>query len=321
MKRFTETTKWDKAWFRELPLRIKCLWQWLCDRCDACGAIDFDAGLASFQIGEAVSERDFQEFFGDRIKELPNGNWWICGFIKFQYRTLSANCEPHKKVFKCLSNNKIDLKDVEQETTLPKPLPKGIDTLSKPFRKGSKTLEEEEEDKDKDQDQDQEKEKGECEGKTNSHPAPPTAPPKTEPKPNFVAAAAECDRIFAEHSKLPIQPGAYDRIWYDLLNKRFLPADVEVYLRWVIHENRERTEAKYRTKFHVPKMFSDLELFAANLSLARAWDRNLVKAVGLNPGDAKTTPLVMKKAVAMIPGLADYIKAHPEAKRLQQPPQ
>lgn len=106
--------------------------------------------------------------------------------------------------------------------------------------------------------------------------------------PNLVAAAVECDRIFAHYSKLPLEIGHYDRIWFDLLNHRFLPTDVEVYLRWVINENKQREDPKYRTRFHVPKMFSDLQRFAADVQLAKAWFRNIPKPV--DP-DAPYVPL------------------------------
>ena len=55
MKRFTETTKWTvNPWFRKLPARLKCLWMFFLDSCDAAGVIEPDWELISFQIGEPV---------------------------------------------------------------------------------------------------------------------------------------------------------------------------------------------------------------------------------------------------------------------------
>lgn len=128
MKRFTETTKWTvNPWFRKLPPRLKCLWQFLVDSCDAAGVIDPDWELVSFQIGEDVNPEDLKSF-GERIEILPNGKLFIGGFIAFQYGELSPTCKPHTPVFKSLLSN-------------------GIERHSKPFPYPLDTLEEEDKDK------------------------------------------------------------------------------------------------------------------------------------------------------------------------------
>jgi hypothetical protein len=124
MKRFTDTAIWSKAWFRRLPCRQKALWRWLCDNCDNAGTIKPDWELASFQIGENVSESDLKAF-EDRIIKVADGRLWLSGFIDFQYGKLSHKCAPHRKIF--------DL----------------IDTLSLPYKKGTNTLKEEEEEEEK----------------------------------------------------------------------------------------------------------------------------------------------------------------------------
>lgn len=103
MKRFTETGKWDDPWFRKLTPKMKCLWQFLCDRCDPAGVIDVDYELASFQIGEEISELDVQSF-GERVEKLKCGKWWIVQFIGFQYGTLSEDCKAHGPVFASLAS-------------------------------------------------------------------------------------------------------------------------------------------------------------------------------------------------------------------------
>lgn len=133
MKRFTETTKWTvNPWFRKLPPRLKCLWQFLVDSCDAAGVIDPDWELVSFQIGENVGPGDL-ESFGDRIETLPNGKLFISGFIAFQYGELSPSCKPHTPVFKSLLAN-------------------GIERDSKPFPYPLETLEEKDKDKEREKD-------------------------------------------------------------------------------------------------------------------------------------------------------------------------
>lgn len=110
-KRFTATEKWDKAWYRKLSPRMKCLWQFLCDRCDQSGVLDMDWDLASFQIGEEVSFPDLNAF-GERVQVLKGGTLWIPSFIEFQYGKLSDTCPAHKPVIRSLckhfpSTNKI----------------------------------------------------------------------------------------------------------------------------------------------------------------------------------------------------------------------
>lgn len=133
MKRFTETTKWTvNPWFRKLPPRLKCLWQFLVDSCDAAGVIDPDWELVSFQIGEPVDPEDLASF-GDRVEILPSGKLFIRGFIAFQYGELSPTCKPHTPVYKSLLAN-------------------GIERYSKGYPHPLETLEEKDKDKDKDKD-------------------------------------------------------------------------------------------------------------------------------------------------------------------------
>lgn len=100
-KRFTATEKWDKSWFRKLPPRLKCLWQFFCDRCDQSGVLDMDWELASFQIGEDVSPADVAGF-EDRVYSLNGSKLWIPSFVEFQYGVLSLTCPAHKPVFRSI---------------------------------------------------------------------------------------------------------------------------------------------------------------------------------------------------------------------------
>jgi hypothetical protein len=84
MKRFTSLEKWSDSWYRHLTPRLKCLWDWLFTNCDMAGSIYPDWDLASFQIGETVSEADISAF-GDRIVTLKSGRLWLSKFIEFQY--------------------------------------------------------------------------------------------------------------------------------------------------------------------------------------------------------------------------------------------
>jgi hypothetical protein len=121
MKRFTETTKWDDPWFRKLPAKLKCLWQYMCDRCDGAGVIDLDYELAGFQIGAKLNEQDVLGL-GDRVEKLECGKWWVRQFVAFQYGKLSEDCKAHGPVFTSLAA--YGLTD-----RVSKGYPKGIHTL------------------------------------------------------------------------------------------------------------------------------------------------------------------------------------------------
>ena len=105
-KRFTATEKWDKPWFRKLAPRLKCLWQFLCDRCDQAGVIEIDWELASFQVGEDVSADDLAAFDG-KIVTLKDGKLWLKTFIEFQYGNLSETCPAHKPVFRAIEKHSL----------------------------------------------------------------------------------------------------------------------------------------------------------------------------------------------------------------------
>ncbi len=135
-KRFTDTGKWDKAWFRKLPPEMKCVWLFLCDRCDHAGLWEIDDEALEFYVGADTSLDEILKVFGDKVCRVGTNKLAVTGFVDFQYGELNPESRVHKSV----------LLKLEKEG------------LSKGFPKSSKTL------KDKDKDKDKEKE-GECEGK------------------------------------------------------------------------------------------------------------------------------------------------------------
>lgn len=131
MKRFTETGKWTDAWFRKLPPKIKLLWQYICDTCDAAGVFELDPEMASLQIGDAIEESDI-EMLSSRLQKLPSGKTLIVNFIHFQYGELSVDCRPHKVVFEAIRKHKLQY------------------PIGYPINAVSDTAQEKEKDKDKD---------------------------------------------------------------------------------------------------------------------------------------------------------------------------
>jgi hypothetical protein len=147
-KRFTDTSLYSKKWFRRLSPELKCLWEWLRCNCDHAGLVEFDAELASFQIGLEVTEKDLEKF-GNRIEKYEDGKYWLNTFVDFQYGKLSSKCRPHIPVIEKLKKYGL------------------LERVLIPFEYPSKRVEEKEKEKEKEQvkeqvkdkEQDQEKEK------------------------------------------------------------------------------------------------------------------------------------------------------------------
>lgn len=59
--------------------------------------------LASFSIGDTITEQEALMALGDRVKILDNQHWWLTGFVSFQYGELKSNSNPHIAVSKRLS--------------------------------------------------------------------------------------------------------------------------------------------------------------------------------------------------------------------------
>jgi len=101
-KRFTDTEKWSDPWFRGLPPTLKCVWSYICDRCDNAGVWKIDKQLAEFQIGAKIDWNKFDELFRERCTTISNEKLLIVGFIKFQFGELNENVNLHKNVLKLI---------------------------------------------------------------------------------------------------------------------------------------------------------------------------------------------------------------------------
>ena len=107
MKRFTETGKWEKAWFQELAPHLKCLWLYMCDKADSAGVWEINWKAASFFIGKTVSEADLKHFAG-RIAVF-GAKLVIGSFIEFQYGRLSEDCRAHLPIFRTIEKHRVSI--------------------------------------------------------------------------------------------------------------------------------------------------------------------------------------------------------------------
>ncbi|HEX7844360.1 MAG TPA: HNH endonuclease [Chitinophagaceae bacterium] len=118
-KRFCDTEIWDKEWFVELSPTKKCLVQFLFAKCDVAGVWSPNYSLATFIIGEKVSEDDILSI-SNTFKLMDNGKIFIPEFIKFQYGKLSKDCRPHVPVYNLLKKHRIDIEEIEMSEEIGK---------------------------------------------------------------------------------------------------------------------------------------------------------------------------------------------------------
>lgn len=126
IKRFTDSKKWDKRWFRTLPPEVKLIWMYILDKCDHAGVWEVDFELADFYLGldKDLIIEDVKTHLEKQYHSFDGGKrWFIPSFIEFQYgSTLNPNNRCHGSVIKVLSKyNLLDLVesikplDVEKE--------------------------------------------------------------------------------------------------------------------------------------------------------------------------------------------------------------
>lgn len=114
-KRFTDTGKWDKAWFRRLDPTLKCAWIYLCDRCDHAGVWEIDEDALEFFVGRTIPLDRLVAAFGEKVRRVGD-KLVLGGFADFQYGDLNPENRVHKSVLnrlEKLSQNKDLLSPLE----------------------------------------------------------------------------------------------------------------------------------------------------------------------------------------------------------------
>lgn len=162
-KRFTDCDKWDDPWFRKLSPINKVIIDFLQNKCDQAGFWKIDKELCAVYVGAEFDATEFLKavnYEKERIR-VHDEHWQLLGFIEFQNKNLSKDCNAHKPIFDYLEFYK--KKGYNIGYTYPTPtLPH---TLDIPYGKGSLRVQDKdkETDKVKDKDKDKEAEKPNCE--------------------------------------------------------------------------------------------------------------------------------------------------------------
>jgi hypothetical protein len=97
----------------DLKIEHKLLWIYLLDNCDHAGVYKPNLRLLAFQMGHLITKEDLFKYMEGRVVELKSGNWFIPGFIKFQYGNLTRSNSAHKGVLRVLSREEIDTSEYE----------------------------------------------------------------------------------------------------------------------------------------------------------------------------------------------------------------
>jgi hypothetical protein len=104
-KRYTDTDKWKKMWFRKLKNDHKVFWMYLLDQCDHAGIWEVDFDLASY-FCNGIKESEIRETFIKQYHEFDDGKrWFLKDFIEFQYRGLDESNRVHNSVITILKRH------------------------------------------------------------------------------------------------------------------------------------------------------------------------------------------------------------------------
>jgi hypothetical protein len=129
-KRFTDTDKWKKGWFKQLTPKQRLFWLYILDDCNAAGIWDVDLEVASIRVGDVVEMDEAVEVLGKDVIWFDNNEKiFIPKFIEFQYGALNENSRPHASVIKILEKYKLY---GNQTPEISEPKPKKRKSFNKP---------------------------------------------------------------------------------------------------------------------------------------------------------------------------------------------
>ena len=149
-KRFTDTEKWNRPWFRSLPVPYRFFWIYILDNCNMAGIWYVDLDMASFMVGEKIELGKATRLLSKQIERITGGTRWLVkDFISFQYGKYSPHSNVHYSVLKTAAAVNLKLSWDGLPPSLPPSLYHTLDPRLDPSPK----------DKDKDKDKAKEKDK------------------------------------------------------------------------------------------------------------------------------------------------------------------
>lgn len=149
-KRFHDTDKWKRPWYRKLSPAYKCFFDYITSECDNVGVWIPDFETAEYFIGGELDIDLFLKSVNENIKIMDNGKWWIVDFCRFQYVQLdersTSNCiKSYINLLKSHGLWELYLENIQ------------------PLNKPTCRLQDKDKEKDKDKDKDKDKEESNVE--------------------------------------------------------------------------------------------------------------------------------------------------------------
>jgi hypothetical protein len=123
MKRFSDTQRMDEAWYCDMSLEQRALFELIWAKADQAGVWSVNLRLAEHYVGKKLNWQAFLTACGGRVIGMTNGRVRLLGFIETNYGKLSRNCPPHSVVFKALEKHGLDDFGNDPAETLATPLP------------------------------------------------------------------------------------------------------------------------------------------------------------------------------------------------------
>lgn len=133
-KRYTDTDKWKKQWFRKLSPKMKLFWDYITTNCDYCGIWDVDYEVAGFMVGQKYTQEEVVIAFEHKIVFIEEDKVFIPSFINFQYGDKPGASKMHQSIKRKLDSLGLEWgKNVTKvETTIVKE--ESIQTTETPSR-------------------------------------------------------------------------------------------------------------------------------------------------------------------------------------------
>ena len=107
-KRFTDSEKWKKQYFKSLSTVNKLFFLYILDDCDHAGIWHYEPEIAEIRMGEKIDTEQARKELGKHIHIFDEDEkWFIPSFIEFQYGTLNESVNAHKSVINKLNQYKL----------------------------------------------------------------------------------------------------------------------------------------------------------------------------------------------------------------------